>query len=155
MRGGGRVPKRSSEILGHRTKADLNNRAIIGMPDAVVPPPCPDDLHDVAKKWYESLKTSGQSQFYEDSDWALAVFIAHQMSLLMNMPYKHGASSMFKSVLEGSDRLLGTEGMRRRVRIEVERPDPHEGAEKPKEIDDYRSRLDESGTDRADLSATA
>jgi hypothetical protein len=152
MRGGGRIPKRSSEIMGHRTKADLANRAFVGMPVAVVPPPCPEGIHPVAVKWYESLKTSGQHLFYEDSDWALAVFTAHQMSLCMKFP----TASAFKSILDACDRLLVTEGARRRVRIEVERPDPHEGAEKPKEIDDYRSRLTtESGADRTDLSATA
>lgn len=60
---------------------------------------------------------SGQSQFFEPSDWQLARVVALYMSNVLARP----SASGLKAVLVGADALLTTESARRRVRIEIER----------------------------------
>ena len=36
--------------------------------------------HPAARRWFESLAESGQSAFYEPSDWATAYVLAETMS---------------------------------------------------------------------------
>ncbi len=47
-------------------------------------PPADETWHPVAFAWYESLAKSGQSTFYEPSDWATAFLIAESMSRDLN-----------------------------------------------------------------------
>jgi hypothetical protein len=35
-------------------------------------PAADKDWHPIAKRWYNSLKTSGQSDFYQQRDWAFS-----------------------------------------------------------------------------------
>lgn len=93
--------------------------------------------HPVAKRWYTSLRHSGQSQFYEPSDWAVAYLIAESMSRDL-MPQVVGVTDTGQVVkdtiplkgaslaayLKAMTQLLVTEGERRRVQLELERPDP-------------------------------
>lgn len=123
---------------------------------AKVPVPAVDPKwHPVAKRWYQSLAKSGQSAFYEPSDWAVAALIAESMSRDLHpqvigftdsgkvikecIPLK-GAS--LAAYLKAFTQLLVTEGERRRVQMELERP----GAEGEAAggdvswIDQYRNR---------------
>lgn len=94
--------------------------------------------HPVAKRWFESLNASGQSQFYEESDWAVAYMLAESMSrdlkpqvvgiredgekagepVLARIPLKGASLSAY---LKGMSSLLVTEGDRRRAGLELER----------------------------------
>lgn len=142
MRANGPAPKRRAEILGHRSNAELTPDTV-RIPGLVKPPAIPKKLHPVARRWYRSLRRSGQAQYYEPSDWALAVFIAHQMDAAMNVSILGFNANNVKAIVQAGEALLCTETSRRRVRIEVERVLPGTGGdgEKPKEIRDYRARL--------------
>lgn len=144
---GGPVPKRSNQKHGHRSQAekDLVDHA----PGAAeVPVPKANaKWHPIAKRWFESLATSGQATYYEPSDWAVAELIAESMSrdlrpqvvgmsetvrtdpesglsftqaepVLAAIPLK-GAS--LAAYLKAFGALVATEGDRRRARIELER----------------------------------
>lgn len=113
--------------------------------------------HRVAKQWFEALKLSGQSQFYEPSDWATAYAIAEAMSrefkpqpigttddgkpIMANLPPK-GAS--LAAWLKAMTALMVTEGDRRRLRLELTReavaPQDPEVA-KVARLDTLRGRL--------------
>jgi hypothetical protein len=79
----------------------------------------------MAKQWFNSLKTSGQSEYYEASDWAYAMIIGEAMSRWLNgtsddkMP-----AQLFSAIMQGMTELLTTEGARRRARLELTREAP-------------------------------
>lgn len=117
--------------------------------------------HPIARQWYEALGKSGQSAFYVASDWALAYAIAESMSreykprpvtlgkgefaetVLMDLPV---SASALQSWLKGASMLLCTEGDRRRVAIELQRPKPAESdAINVDDLDDARRRLAAAG----------
>jgi hypothetical protein len=99
------------------------------------------DWHPIALEFFNSLSLSGQSEFYEASDWALAVLLAESISrdlmpqfvgftdsgelLHERIPMK-GAS--LTAYLRAMTSLLVTEGDRRRVGLELQKgpqTDPH------------------------------
>lgn len=80
-------------------------------------------------RWFDALAESGQSQFYEASDWATATYVADAMS--RNLKQGRFSAQLFQSVMSAMTDLLTTEGARRRARVELERetgPDPAEQA---------------------------
>ena len=113
----GRTPKRSSQRAGHRTKAE--------QPDTVnvrgrVPIPAADSTwHPQAAKWYRSLRRSGQSRYFEPSDWQYARILAHMLSVQLTSP--RPSAQMMKALFAAMESLGTTESSRRRMRIEVER----------------------------------
>lgn len=113
--------------------------------------------HPVAKRWFESLALSGQSVYYEPSDWATAYLVAESMSralkpvpigntlagepIMASLPPK-GAD--LAAWLKAMTALMVTEGDRRRMRLELDRPSPAEGPADVSELDEYRRRLQSS-----------
>lgn len=132
----GPVPKRSDQ----RRRVNAQATPITEAPAAVlVPVPAPsDEWHPVARQLYESLAGSGQSRFYEPSDWAVAYLMAESISLDLKpqfvgfaqtsrdqteaeyavIPLK-GAS--LAAYLKALGSLLATEGDRRRASLELQR----------------------------------
>lgn len=114
---GGPVPKRSTQ----RRRTNKPDVPIIHAPaTAAAVAPAPDDLwHPLAREWFAALGRSGQSQFFEASDWAQAKVWAHLLSveLLKEKP----SAMMIAAWSSGAAELLTTEGARRRMRIELER----------------------------------
>ena len=134
----GPLPKRTSERR-RRNKPPIAVESVAGGA-VIVPPPVPPNLHPIAERWFESLRTSGQSQFYEPSDWAAAEYVATVMTKNLLSPQL--SAVMFAAVWSAMTDLLTTEGARRKARIEVEREQAT--AEVPasvKAIADYRTRL--------------
>lgn len=132
---GGPPPKRDK--LRRRRNDPVGGPAETGFGAAVVPvPPAKRSWAPAAKRWYESLARSGQAQWYEPSDWAMAWFMAESMSrdlrpkfvgtnkqgkpVMVSMPIN---GSSMAAYLKGMTALLVTEGDRRRARVELERPD--------------------------------
>lgn len=89
-------------------------------PGLVVPRP-DQGWHLNAIRFYEALRMSGQSRFYEGSDWALAWHLAAMMSQNVNSPDASNAAALLGQILKGAEQLLATEGARRRVRLELQR----------------------------------
>lgn len=115
---GGPVPKRSSERAGHRTKAEQPDKVVV--PVAFQVPPASEEWAEEARRWYESLAESGQSRYFEPSDWAYARLLARLLSDQLGKA--RPSSEMMKAILTAMNDLGTTEGARRRLRIEVERP---------------------------------
>jgi hypothetical protein len=149
----GPVPKRSAER--RRT-----NEPVIPILQAegaanVVVPPADPSWHPVALAWYGALAGSGQSQLYQPSDWATAVLVAESMSrdlspqvvgttekgdiLRDTIPLKGASLSAY---LRAFAVLMVTEGDRRRLQLELSRPqaDPDD-ARVDATVTDLRSRL--------------
>ncbi|MFQ6194864.1 hypothetical protein [Streptomyces sp. NPDC000405] len=88
-------------------------------PGSVIWPDPDPGWHPVASDWFTSLGASGQSQFYEPSDVAVARYVAEAMS--RNLNNSRFSAQLFAAVSSAMTDLLTTEGARRRVRIELER----------------------------------
>lgn len=125
--------------MGHRSKEEKD--AVTKAPGAaVVVVPEPDELwHPIARRWYEALGESGQSRFYEPSDWAAAQYAAEAMS--RNLAAGRFSAQMFAAVWSAMNDLLTTEGDRRRVRMELQRPPAGGNSEGVTVLDDYRAAL--------------
>ena len=138
----GPVGKRSEERMGHRSKEEKDSitKAPSGPP--VDLPDLPDaDLlwHPIAADWYLSLRESGQSAFYQPSDWAVARYAADLMSKVLLS--ERGPNGQLVAALNSvMASLLTTEGDRRRARMELERKKPTGQSDaKVTALDDYRS----------------
>lgn len=115
---GGPVPKRSTQRR-RTNKPEVPIIHATSVPTSSSAPE-PDDLwHPLAREWFAALSQSGQSQFFEASDWAQAKVWAHLLSveLLKEKP----SAMMIAAWSSGAAELLTTEGARRRMRIELER----------------------------------
>lgn len=149
----GPVPNRSDQ----RRRRNAPEVPIDTAPAAEdVEAPEPDmSWHPIALRWYQSLADSGQSHWYEPSDWALAYLIAESMSRDLK-PQVVGVSidgkavkatiplrgTSMSSYLKAMTALLVTEGDRRRLRIELSKPqvDDDEAAAVA-DLDEYRTRF--------------
>lgn len=133
----GPIPKRSSE----RRRRNKENQPVKALGAAVVEVPEPDPKwHPIAQRLFKSLAESGQSAFYEPSDWAFAYSLLDDLSYFKKRKVR--SAQMLAAILSAFDRLLITEGDRRRARIELQRPDP-EGEESGQLVvlNDYREAL--------------
>lgn len=151
----GPAPKRESQRR-RQNKPDRPITKSVAAGRVVVPVPN-GKWHPVAKSWFVSLGESGQSRFYEPSDWALASLVAESMSRDLRpkvvgvsgdgRPVKASApisGASMSAYLKAMSDLLVSEAGRRRASIELERPGDGDGdgerADVP-ELDDYRNRL--------------
>ncbi|MFH9579127.1 hypothetical protein ACH4MO_14150 [Streptomyces globisporus] len=121
----GPIPERS-EARRRRNKPDGPDlvQASSGPPEEIPDLPEPDPLwHPIAADWYLSLRESGQSAFYEPSDWQMARYAAHVMSQVLLS--ERGPNGQLVAALNSvMSSLLTTEGDRRRARMELERKKP-------------------------------
>ena len=83
---------------------------------------------------------SGQSNYYEPSDWAAAVYVAE--AITRNLAARRFSHQAFATIFSAMTDLLTTETSRRRVRMEIERArDEEESATGVAVIEDYRAML--------------
>jgi len=146
----GPVPNRSEDLARPRerkgkdvvpvTKGELRKVRI---------PAADSKWHPIAKRLYNSLKVSGQADFYQQSDWALAWSICEDLSVykqprydrITGEEYFKRSGQMLQTIYTAMERLLVTEGDRRRVRIELSAPEPEAESAAVLAIADYRADL--------------
>jgi hypothetical protein len=78
-----------------------------------------------ARSFYNSLKLSGQSEFYEASDWATAICAAQAYDIFLRT-YN---ASILASFVRISERLGATHSDRTRAGIVLDSPAPHDADE--------------------------
>jgi hypothetical protein len=113
----GPVPKRATDRAGHRSKAELPD--VVEAAGVVQVPEPEEHWHPHARDWYLSLARSGQSKYFEPSDWEQARFTAEMMTTVLKS--ERPSSELVKAVFGGMKELGTSEAARRRMRIEVER----------------------------------
>jgi hypothetical protein len=146
------VPKRSDQRRRRNAGAPVDRAAGAAR---VRVPAADRGWHPVALRWYRSLRSSGQAAFYEPSDWALAYVLAESLSrdlgdkfvgftkageaVTARLPIPAGSLTAY---LRGMTALLATEGDRRRLRLELDRPgDEDDAAPTVSWLDDARDRV--------------
>ena len=132
----GPIPERRENILGHRSKAELAGETMsrVRIPTKVSQPKPPRnkdtgeyEWHAIAVRIYKATQESGQTRFYEPSDWAYLYWFCDELTWHMNHTGRGERSSMKLQALDGmAAKLLLTEGERRRAQIEIDRGEPME-----------------------------
>lgn len=139
------IPYREAELARPRARKGGDQQPTKkGMLLPVRIPEADPEWHPIARMFYESLLESGQSDFYQQSDWAFAYSLADDITAYKNQTWRDGtvkrSPEMLKAILGGMSLLLVTEGDRRRVRLElmeeVEQDDTEDQA-----VNDYKARL--------------
>lgn len=130
----GPVPKPSDQRR-RRNKTETPIRK--GTARGVEQVPAPQaHWHPVARDWYLALSKSGQSDYYEASDYAQAQYVAE----LMHKSLQDEAPAAFATAaLSAMTELLVTEGARRRARLELEKAAPTPEDPKVAIMADYRA----------------
>ncbi len=114
----GPVPKRSEDRRRRNKPVGGVVRAESGA-DGFVPPEAGEHWHPIAVDLWEAAKLSGQSRFYEPSDWIVLFSLCEDLSLYKFSARRSG--QMLQSIMSGLSLLLLTEGDRRRLQIELSR----------------------------------
>jgi len=115
----GPVPKRSSQR--RRTNSPEPQKVpATRAPGTYKVPLAAGEWNPLAKRWWQALRKSDQTLFYQPSDWEHA----YAWTAMWSMQLENGCpSAMFLASWDSAmGRLLVTEGDRRRVRIELEKP---------------------------------
>ncbi|GGK13145.1 hypothetical protein GCM10010124_02120 [Pilimelia terevasa] len=136
----GPIPNRDDDLARprHRNGREQAPATRGELRPVTVPDPDPD-WHPIACRLYEALRTSGQADFYQDSDWAFAFSVCDDLSHYKRATKRSG--QMLQSIYSAMERLLVTEGDRRRVRIELHAPESDEKPASVLAIADYRRDL--------------
>lgn len=114
----GPIPKRSDERIRRNEDEGpveiLSVQGDVDIPDLNMP-----EAHPLVVDWYDSLKDSAQSKYYEPSDWQTARIVAHFLDSEVKSFKANG--QMVATLHSFMTDLLVSEGARRRVRLEIER----------------------------------
>lgn len=134
----GPVPKRSED----RQRRNDTGPVARGLGAENVKQPRADAAwHPIAKRLWKAMGQSGQASFYEPSDWAVAYSLMEDLSDYKMSRRRSG--QMLQTIMSSLAALLLTEGDRRRVQMELERPsaDGDEASAKVEAMSEWRNRL--------------
>jgi hypothetical protein len=119
-----------------RNKTQPSTR--VAVHDAVRGPELTGEHSEVAVRFWQSLRTSGQAEIYQPSDWSAAELVVVAIDAFTLKPQ----ASMLASIRAGMAALLVSEADRRRVREELERaPAEREDGSGVARREDMRRRL--------------
>jgi hypothetical protein len=136
----GPVPNREEDLARPRSRKGSDEQETKrGQMREVTIPRADAEWHPIAKKLYNSLKTSGQSDFYQNSDWALAYALCDDLSHYKKSGKR--SAQMAQTLYSALGNLLVTEGDRRRVRIELQEPEEETTSAAVLAIADYKQEL--------------
>lgn len=142
MAGTGPLPKRDQERT-RRNKPENEGHVSLAKGTAYGGDPFPvkDHWHPMAVEWYEALADSGIREFYERSDWATAMIVAEELTHYFNSPTGRRSAQMLTALFSMMTSLGATEGDRRRMRVELEKPKEATQSASITAIDGYKSKL--------------
>jgi hypothetical protein len=146
----GPSPKREDQRIRRNTPdVPVDKISVIGQ--VTIPELNIDNPHPLVVDLYESLKTSAQNKFYEDSDWATARLAMYALNQeLTNDTFLSGDSKGLKRSMSAVKlqvinqmfaSLMMTEGERRRARLEIERDQTGASGEVVQISDLFKQRL--------------
>ena len=131
----GPVPKRSDQRQRRNKESEPITVTVVGeVPEAPAPDP---GWHPIAHQYWDAFHASGQTRFWEPSDWALAYDLMEEITRYKEAGRR--SSQMRAAIDAGMARLMVSEADRRRVRLELQRDGDDQAAMAPAEV----TRLDE------------
>lgn len=94
-----------------------------------------------ARDWYNSLKTSGQSDYFQNSDWQMARFCGDLISHVYEQRF-YRMTMMIAEINSMMAKLGTSEGDRRQtMRVELDLPEVEEQSEEDEAEDHYDNVL--------------
>lgn len=135
----GPVPLRSEERVGHPTGKKEDVAVTAGALLPVKWPAASRDWSPRAKRLWRAARDSGQSAFYQQSDVERLAFLLDQVTYFEGQPQR--SAMMLQVITSELSNLLFSEADRRRVRIELSRPDSSVDDAQVTAIANYRSAL--------------
>jgi hypothetical protein len=136
----GPIPNREADLARPRERQGGNIQPVTkGELKPVTVPDADPSWHPIATRLYESLRSSGQAGFYQNSDWAFAMSVCDDLSHYKKSLKRSG--QMLQTIYAALERLLVTEGDRRRVRIELHEPEDDSEPAAVLAIADYKRDL--------------
>lgn len=146
----GPVPDREENLARPRSrKGDEQGHKVTHglMRDVTIPDPDPN-WHPIARMVWDGLRESGQSDFFQSSDWAFAYSLCEDLHHY-KMPntdrdgneYHKRSGQMLQTIYSAMSDLLVSEGHRRRVGIELQKPEEESNPASLAVLDDYREGL--------------
>ena len=136
----GPVPNRSDDLARPRERGGKDTVPVtkgVARPTSI-PEPDPG-WHPIALQLWHALAASGQADFYQQSDWALAFSLCDDLSHYKKSLKRSG--QMLQTIYSAMERLLVAEGDRRRVRIELHEPEDDSEPAAVVAIADYKRDL--------------
>jgi len=128
----GPIPNADADLARKRTRKGGDVKPLtIGTRRPTRIPRVDPQWHPIAKNLFNAVKRSGQSDFYQDSDWWLLYSLCEDLSVYKTprheeddgtVWYGRRSGQMLQTIMSSMERLLITEGDRRRVRIELQEP---------------------------------
>lgn len=101
-------------------------------------PPVDQTWHKRAKELYKSLKTSGQADYFQDSDWAYARILCDYLTRWYQQPRAMDGANIEQMM----SKLGMTEGARRQtLRIELDLPEDEKPDAQVLAISGYQQML--------------
>ncbi|OKI45103.1 phage terminase small subunit [Micromonospora sp. CB01531] len=136
----GPVPNREDDLARPRSRKGKDQVAVTkGEARPVRVPNADPEWHPIARKLWDGLKSSGQADFYQNSDWAFAYSLCEDLSVYKQSGKRSG--QMLQTIYSAFERLLVAEGDRRRVRIELHEPEQEVELASVHAIQDYQRQL--------------
>lgn len=117
----GPVGKRPDMKHGHRSAAELAGFDEIE-PQSVTWPEPDDGWHPAMVRWYRSIAESAQAGFLQQTDVEVARVMAEMVSRQLHSDRPIN-SQIMRAFLSAHGDLLGSAGSRRKLRLELGRPD--------------------------------
>lgn len=145
----GPVPNREADLARPRARKGSEQQSVTkGVARPTTIPDADTTWHPIARMLWDSLAESGQADFYQQSDWAFAYSLCEDLHQYKTPSvdrngeqYIKRSGQMLQTIYSAMERLLVTEGDRRRVRIELEEPPQDETPAAVLAIADYRAEL--------------
>ncbi|WP_405799486.1 hypothetical protein [Streptomyces sp. NBC_01506] len=136
----GPIPNREEDLARPRSRKGTDEQdAKKGLMRKVTVPRADPEWHPIAKQLYDSLKKSGQADFYQQSDWAYAYALCDDLSHYKKSGKR--SAQMAQTLYSALGNLLVTEGDRRRVRLELQEPEAEMTSASVLAIADYKREL--------------
>lgn len=143
----GPIPEREANLARPRERKGKDEQPVKkGTLFPTHQPEADPEWTPLAKMIWQSLADSGQSAYYQQSDWAYAYMLCEQITeyhinLETGEVKKRRSPEMLKAIMNGLSNLLMTEGDRRRVRIELEEPEVEESKATLTIMSQYKENL--------------
>ena len=150
----GPIPERSDNLARPRSRKGKDEQEVKhGAMRPVSIPDADPEWHPIALMLWESLQMSGQSDFYQQTDWVYAYSLCDDLTKFKEggrwnrktgefEPYR--SPEMLKAIQSAMSSLLMTEADRRRVRVELTAPEPEQDPAAVLAIADYQAGLEAS-----------
>lgn len=151
----GPIPNREADLARPRSRKGGNQQGVTkGEALPASPYEADPTWHPIAAQLWDACIESGQAAFYQQSDWAILYSLCDDLSMYKKplttkdgTEYHKRSGQMLQTIMSALSDLLVTEGARRRVRVELEAPEPPGDDAVVLAIAEYQRELEEDGDD--------